>query len=120
MVSIKALFHFLHELFATLSALPNAHALTAASTLALSPLTAHALTAWESLSTASLALTAHALAHTLTEATAELPLALALTLTHSHTLTLPRPRRHSLLAGTVLAIPAWRLELANIWSYILG
>jgi hypothetical protein len=118
MVSIKALFHFLHELFATLSALPTAHALTAASTLALSPLTAHALSARESLSTASLALTAHALTHTLTEATAELPLALALTLTHSHTLTLPR--RHSLLAWTVLAIPAWRLELANIWSYILG
>jgi hypothetical protein len=117
MVSIKALFHLLHELFATLS-LPTAHALSAVSALALSPLTAHALSARETLSSASLTLSAHSLAHALTEATAKWSLALALTLTHSHTLTLTR--RHSLLAWSVLAIAAWWLELADIGSDILG
>jgi hypothetical protein len=106
MVCVKALSHFLHELFTPLT-LSAAHALTASSSL---PLSTHEL----ALSLSALSLTAHSLAHALTEATAKLSLALTLS---THELPLTLTLRY--LTWTILTVAAWWLELTDIRGLIL-
>jgi hypothetical protein len=114
MVCVKALSHFLHELLTPLT-LSAAHALTASSSL---PLSTHELaSSLTKLSLSALALTAHSLAHALTEATAKLSLALTLS-THELTLSLTTLTLRY-LTWPILTVATWWLELTHIRGLIL-
>jgi hypothetical protein len=116
MVCVKALSHFLHELLTPLT-LSAAHALTASSSLPLTLSTHELALSLTKLSLSALALTAHSLAHALTEATAKLSLALTLS-THELTLSLTTLTLRY-LTWTILTVATWWLELTHIRGLIL-